>query len=353
MATAEQNLTAQHVVRALQRGDLPWTLHPECDYANDPGQWGASLINHAEVMVGCLDAAGATSVVEIGAYAGDLTRFLLGWASGHGASVAAIDPSPQPELAALAQERPELTLIEATSHEALSEMEPADAYVIDGDHNYYTVAEEIRLITAGGNTPLLLFHDVGWPHGRRDDYFAPEQIPEASRQPTVEGGGLFPGSSAPQPGGLPYRWPADHEGGPGNGVLTAVEDFVAEHDGLVLAVVPAFFGLGIVWSKDAPYAQRLADLLRPLDRNPLLERMEANRAFHLASMHVQLKAIGEAYERLGRQETVMRRILTSSAFRLAEALSRLRVRAGVATGSEAVSREEIERALAPKPPPSP
>ena len=35
----------------------------------------------------------------------------------------------------------------------------------------------------GAELPLLLFHDVCWPHGRRDDYFAPEPIPERYRQP--------------------------------------------------------------------------------------------------------------------------------------------------------------------------
>ena len=52
--------------------------------------------------------------------------------------------------------------------------------MIDGDHNYFTVSEELRLIgerAPGAELPLLLFHDVCWPHGRRDDYFDPEQIP--------------------------------------------------------------------------------------------------------------------------------------------------------------------------------
>ncbi len=60
--------------------------------------------------------------------------------------------------------------------------------IIDGDHNYYTVREELRLIAeraAGAELPLLLFHDVCWPHGRRDDYFDPEQIPAEYRQPIV------------------------------------------------------------------------------------------------------------------------------------------------------------------------
>src|SRR5579862_8730201 len=107
------NLGTEATVRALERGELPWTLHPECEFSSDPGQWGASLINNAELLVSCLAIAAPRSVVEVGAYAGDLTRLLLGWASGSGAEVWAIDPSPQPELVKLNEERSELTLYEA------------------------------------------------------------------------------------------------------------------------------------------------------------------------------------------------------------------------------------------------
>jgi hypothetical protein len=348
MARVQLNLSAEGIVRALTRGELPWTLNPAGDFASDPGQWGASLINNAEVMVACLDAAGAASVAEVGAYAGDLTHYLLDWARDHGARVWAVDPSPQPELVALDEERRDLTLVRATSHDALAEMPPLDAYVIDGDHNYWTVTEEIRLIAAqasDGPAPLLLFHDVGWPHARRDDYYAPEQVPDDYRQPTVEGGGLFPGISEPRPGGLPYKWPADHEGGPRNGVLTAVEDHVDSVDKLRLAIVPSFFGLGIVWHTDAAYAERLGEILAPLDRNPIMARLEANRIYHLAAVHHQMMEVAVAHERLHRQEAVLRRIMTSSAFKLAEGLSRLRRRVGIAPDSAAVSTAEIRRAL--------
>ena len=83
--------------------------------------------------------------------------------------------------------------------------------MIDGDHNYYTVSEELRLIAErAGNEqmPLLLFHDVSWPHGRRDDYFDPSQIPEDMRQPIAEGGGLFPVGGGCAPAASPTRPPA-------------------------------------------------------------------------------------------------------------------------------------------------
>jgi hypothetical protein len=128
-------------------------------------------------------------------------------------------------------------------------------------------------------------------------------------------------------------------------VLTAVEDFVAGRDDLRLAVVPAFFGLGVVWRADAAYADALAELLAPWDRNPLLARLEGNRVFHLASAHHQLVQTALAQQKLARQEAVLRRLLDSSAFALAERLSRLRHRAGVAREQSVVSKDEIRSAL--------
>jgi hypothetical protein len=314
-------------------------------YANEPAHWGASLLNDAELLIACLDAAAARSVVEVGAYAGDLTGLLLDWAATAGARVWAIDPSPQKELVALDASRADLELVRATSHEALKTIPLPDAAIIDGDHNYFTVSEELRIIgerAQGATLPLLLFHDVCWPHGRRDDYFAPELIPAEYRQPTIEGGNLFPGEAGVRTGGLPYRWPAAREGGPRNGVLTAVEDFVEGRDGLRLAIVPAFFGLGVVWDTDAPWADEMAETLEPWDRNPLLERLETNRVLHLTSTL-------RANYRAGRQEAVLRRLLESRAFALAERLSRLRHRAGIATDTPIVSREDVRRALGDEP----
>ena len=161
-------------------------------YEHDPGHWGPSLVNFAEIIVACLDAAAVRSVVEVGAYAGDLTGFLVKWGAPSGARIAAIDPDPEDDLVRLADEAPDLELIRETSLEALGHIELPDAVIIDGDHNYYTVSEELRLIgerAQGSDLPLLLFHDVCWPHACRDDYYALELIPEEHRQPVVEGGG--------------------------------------------------------------------------------------------------------------------------------------------------------------------
>ena len=104
-------------------------------FEGDPGRWGHSLLNLAEVMLPCLDAAGARSVMEIGAYAGDLTEALVDWAADVGGRVVAIDPSPQERLVRLADERAQLELVRDTSLAALPGRSLTDAVVIDGDHN--------------------------------------------------------------------------------------------------------------------------------------------------------------------------------------------------------------------------
>ena len=319
-------------------------------YDHDPQRWGVSLSQSAELMLPCLDAAGARSVVEVGAYAGDLPRVLVAWAAGAGATVGAVDPAPQPALEALAHEHPQLELIRATSLEALPTLALPDAIVIDGDHNWHTVSEELRLISErapGAELPLLLFHDVSWPHARRDDYHQAGAIPAAARHPVAgSGGGIFPGEPGLRPGGgLPYPNSAALEGGPRNGVRTAVEDFAAGRQDVRFVAVPVFFGFGAAWSTQAPWSDAVAAVLDPWDRHPLLERLEANRVHHLALGQTRQHELWTEQGRRAGQEAVLRRLLESRAFALAERLSRLRRRAGVAPGSAEVSRAEVRRVL--------
>jgi hypothetical protein len=257
-------------------------------YENDPARWGHSLANLAEILLGCLRARGARSLVEIGAYAGDLTRVLLAWAVEAGSRVVAIDSHPHERLIDLSGEHPELELIQEPSHETLRRIELPDALIIDGDHNYHTVSEELRLIderAAGGQLPLLMLHDVGWPHGRRDAYWSPESIPEEGRQPMLQRPFIFPGESSVVDTGMPMYAAAKREGGARNGVLTALEDYLDGRGHLRVAMLPPFFGLAVVWPADAPWADAVAEFLRPWDRHPVLERLEANRVFHLALGH--------------------------------------------------------------------
>lgn len=326
------------------------TMRPEeiDPYRHDPDRWGTSMAQMVSLFVPALDAVQARSVVEVGAYGGDLTSVLAAWASGSGARVIAVDPSPQPALVELAETDPHVELVEEKSLDVLGGMGDADAVILDGDHNYFTVLHELRLLAeaAGGEGfPLVLMHDVCWPHGRRDDYFDTTQLPADAVHETIgPRGGIVPGDQGMVEGsGLPYARSATVEGGPRNGVLTAAEDFVAESAGLKLAVVPAFFGFGAIWPKDAPWAPEVDRLLAPFDRSLLMERLEENRVIQVARAHSRQVEIWKLRERLARQEALLDRLLDSSAVSVAEKLSQLRVRAGVAASQDAVTKAEIRK----------
>jgi hypothetical protein len=313
-------------------------------YTTDPDKAGYSLANAEYVWRPCLDAVRATSVVEVGSYRGKLTAALLDWAADSGAKVTAIEPEPLADLLQLCDDHPELDLVRETSHEALGHIEIPDVVILDGDHNYYTLSEELRMIaerTRDGEMPLVIFHDVHWPLARRDAYSAPERVPEQHRQPMAADVNLVPGEPGVAEHGLPFEWAALREGGPRNGVLTAIEDFLAERDDLRLATVPIFFGVGVLWPEEAPWSDELAEILEPWAGNPLLERLEETRVAQLVLRHAREQQLDQQREHYRRQEDLLEVMLQSGAFATAEHLSRLRQR-----GRPAFSREQVRRVLA-------
>ena len=198
-------------------------------HRTDPDEAGYSLGNFYEIWGACFDAAGVESVIEVGAERGRLTQELLEWAEPSGARVIAIEPAPVSDLTELIEEHPELEVVEEMSLDALGHLPIADAVVLDGDHNYYTLINELRLIAERAEQfPLLVFHDVLWPLARRDQYAAPDRIPAEHRHPYGEDIKVVPGNPGTVERGLPFEWGALEEGGPRNGVVTAIEDFMEE-----------------------------------------------------------------------------------------------------------------------------
>jgi hypothetical protein len=196
------------------------------------------------------------------------------------------------------------------------------------------VSRELQAIGerfGGDRFPLLILHDVRWPHGRRDAYYVPEAIPADERHP-ITSGAIFPGEEGIAWGGLPYRDIAEKEGGPRNGVLTALEDFLEGRDGLRIAIVPAFYGVGFVWPGTADWSDAVASLLEPLDRNPWLERLEQHRVYNLARLHQQTMRLQSELHRLHafneRKTEVLEQLKESRAFRLGDRIAHLRNRNG-------------------------
>jgi hypothetical protein len=98
---------------------------------------------------------------------------------------------------------------------------------------------------------------VGWPYGRRDLYYDPSNIPAEHRQPWRRAGIRRGERPLVVGGGLNSNLAnAELEGGARNGVMTAVDDFVAaRHDALRIVVLPVLFGLAIVVAEDRLAAQ--------------------------------------------------------------------------------------------------
>ena len=279
------------------------------------------------------------------AYAGELTRLLADWAAQSDAHVVAVDPFPQEPLEALARERGELELIRRTSLEALPELTPTDAVIIDGDHNYYTVSEELRLMDEReGDLPLLMFHDVCWPHGRRDDYYDADQIPEDHRRPVAgEGMGILPGDPGVVADGLPYPRSTERGRSPqrrahrGRGLRGRPRRPAPGGRAGVLRLRRGVAARRAVGGKVAPSSTPGTATPWWRDSKPTAQTSRPRPA--------RQAALWRLVQRQSRQDAVLRRLLESSAFGLAERLSRLRARLGVARDASVVSKDEIRRAL--------
>jgi len=249
-----------------------------------------SLATMREIIVPALDTAGARRIVEVGGETGGFTSHLAERARANDGHVHIVDPSPSSELEQLAGLRSEVTLVREPSPQALLSIEAADAYVIDGDHNYATVTGELAAVRERGGPiwPLVVLHDVGWPWARRDLYYRPDALPTEAVHPHTYEGGVRPGRREVGPGGFSGAGEfayALEEGGPRNGVLTAVEDFLAEQPSLELVRVPCIFGLGFVYDRHAPYAERLRARLAVYDESALLARLEENRIALYLRLH--------------------------------------------------------------------
>ncbi len=208
----------------------------------------------ADVIRPMLEVLEPAAVVEIGCEHGKLTRKLCEAVRPWNGKVHAIDPAPLFDERIWTDElAPVLTVHREKSLDALPRVLPVDVVLVDGDHNWFTVIEELRAIERvcrerGAEQPLVMLHDVAWPYGRRDLYYDPSTIPEHARQPYAKRG-ISPTASELLPhGGMnAHLANALHEGGPRNGVLTAVEDYLKESSiDYLFAKIPAAFGLGIL-----------------------------------------------------------------------------------------------------------
>jgi hypothetical protein len=240
-----------------------------------------------DVVAPLIRAASPRAVVEIGALRGDSTTRLLATLP-RDCVLHVIDPVPQfdPE-AHRARFGDRYRFHQALSLRVLPTLDAVDVALIDGDHNWYTVFHELRELheaadRAGRAGPLCLLHDVAWPYGRRDGYYDRTNVPTDQQQPSARLGMARGRSALLDSGGTnPHIWNACHEGGPRNGVRTALEDFVAlDPERFRCTVLDDFVGLGIVVDQrrlgEAPALGAALDAVVAADsRADLSRRIEA------------------------------------------------------------------------------
>ena len=197
------------------------------------------------------------SFCEIGASTGLSTDEILSLPI---SSYTIVDPCLDADLALKYSSDVRVSVNQSNSLDALPNLVGAyDTIFIDGDHNWYTVFNELLLIQQrallrpGG---MIFFHDVEWPYGRRDGYYQPDTIPPEYRQEYERKGIIRGRSQLADHGGMNERLcNAVHEGGARNGVLTAIEDFLAKNPSdYRFCSVKIGYGLGILqyWQKQHP-----------------------------------------------------------------------------------------------------
>lgn len=251
-----------------------------------------------------VEAVGGTSIMEIGAEYGLSTGALSNYVRRVDGHLHCIDPAPGFDVDEfVAQHEGRLSFYADTSLNAIPVMPEVDVALVDGDHNWYTVFNELKAIEARhghdpDKLPLMFVHDIGWPYGRRDLYYDPETIPEEFRQPYARRGmGRAKKELLPEGGLNADLCNAVMAGGERNGVLTGVEDYIKDSSlELEFLNLPLYFGLGIVISRArirsnpalAAEVERLHQLLRGRELITIAEKMRLNLAMWVQKLQKEL-----------------------------------------------------------------
>jgi hypothetical protein len=259
-------------------------------------------------------------MLEVGADSGRNTEKLLEYCHANGARLDVVDPAPGPALrGVLARYPAEARFYQLKSLNAIPQLQPAQIALLDGDHNWFTVFNELKLLylraaEAGVVPPVILCHGIAWPYARRDMYHNPDRLDFTDRHPHAYRG-MLPDQPDLTDGGLNGQFAnALHEGGPRNGVLTAVEDFYASLDGKTsLHLLPFFGGLGILVpeARMTPALQALIDgFFSPaslLETCQILDKDRMSVRAELDAMKVTLANRTDALARAARHRASWRR----------------------------------------------
>ena len=264
-------------------------------------------------------------IVEIGVDQGFNTKKLLTFCGQHDVQLEAIDPLPRFDVEAWQEQyKGRLRVHRMLSLNAIPRLEKFEAVLIDGDHNWYTVFHELKLIESRSAEltqpfPLVFLHDIDWPYGRRDLYYNPETIPDVYRKPYKKKGMRPETPELLEDGGInPSFNNAIYENNLQNGVLTAVEDFLQEtKEQLELIKIPGFHGFGILIpgslvERNSQFSQCVTQLRIPQPLSRHVERVEEARIAVELQRQERETAIRELQATVKRTEITLQQRLTEA-----------------------------------------
>ncbi len=248
-----------------------------------------------------------TNVVEIGCLYGDNTHKLVNYCRSKEGVLYAIDPFPQFDVDTLLEQyKGNFKLYRDLSLSVLPTIESYDAILIDGDHNWYTVFNELKIIEENSpqKTPIIFVHDVGWPYARRDLYYNPENVPPRYLHPYKQAEISPNNYSLVESGGINgHLNNAIYENNPQNGVLTAIEDYIAQSNrDFEFFLFPGFNGLGILVSNDYPELIEYINNKTPFFTSELVKAMENERILQMVKLNSEKKKNKEFYEKIKQQQ---------------------------------------------------
>ena len=139
------------------------------------------------IMCPIIKHISAKHIIEVGSDEGTNTKNILNYCVKNNAILTAIDPCPNFNVKDFKRKyREKFNFKKELSLKSLPKLSNYDVILLDGDHNWYTIYNELKIIEKTfldeKNFPLIFMHDVSWPYARRDMYYNPETIPHEYRQ---------------------------------------------------------------------------------------------------------------------------------------------------------------------------
>jgi hypothetical protein len=221
---------------------------------------------------------------EIGIEFAGNTKILIEFLNNCKGELFSIEPSPNEQVEMLFEKNNRANLYKGKSLDIIKKLPTMDTWFIDGDHNWYTVFNELQAINSKdpkAERSIIFLHDIGFPWAYRDLYYNPKDIPaEDLNEHCWQSGVLYDGTIKQNKGfrGCGQFAIALNSGGDKNGVLCAVEDFIIEHPNKYnFYNIPAIFGLGILVPKTHNKVSEIDSILSIYSNNTLLKILEENR----------------------------------------------------------------------------